>query len=569
MKRSSLHPRSRPQVDNPSKTNISSLPLELLQSIFLLVKHAKAYPCIEISQVCASWRALALGTTELWTSIQIRPQSRSQPWVSELMKRSGQRPLTIEVKPFVPDSVQGPLPFRGPPVNFFMKVHASRIQEMTLREYPQGLLRQLFEERTAPLLHTLRIDGVYVEIDFGYTPNFILGDSNFLTDRLRRLSVTRCRVNWNARLFHRLTHLRIRNLPDGIGTKPVLEEFFAVVKRMPTLEYLELGDFLESSANYHSDTPITAFPKISLPSLKTLRLWTTMDETAGILSSIALPAIFKIQTHSYQLLDFGDGLECFDAVINALYEHYQTMTGSPSMQVSQSQSGFTPRSVRLRSVHYPSSRIVLQAFDRVLPLDDVSTKLSRQNHEPRLDLTFDFDDRKWVMQDDLLELFHGLPCHNLVVLQLLGTFEFDRPDEWTEVFDALPALQSLAVSGSSSSGPFFELLVHGLPSTTISDRSKFPLPSLSSITVYRGNPDRSSKWFIRPFKALKKRKEFGVPIHHLLLLDCNRVDAASFRDVVKDVRVAHTPDWSESDSESESDPSDESGLDEDDTVDIW
>lgn len=37
---------------------------------------------------------------------------------------------------------------------------------------------------------------------------------------------------------------------------------------------------------------------------------------------------------------------------------------------------------------------------------------------------------------------------------------------------------------------------------------------------------------------------------------------------MEDVLVAHTPDWSEPDSESESDPSDESGLDEDDTVDI-
>ena len=389
------------------------------------------------------------------------------------MERSQQRLLTIEVGPFVLNSVQGVLPSHVPAVNSVIMTHASRIQEMTLLGYPQGLLCRLFEERTALSLRTLRINSVFVETN-PPTPNFILGDCNFLTDRLRRLSIADCRVDWNARLFHGLTHLRIRDLLDD--NKPTLEEFFTVLKHIPAMEYLDLGYFLESSGDYGPSFP-TVSPKISLPSLQTLRLWTDMDETASILSSLILPAIPKIQTRSYQSLELGDGLECFDGIIEAVCEHYRTSTESPPTQGGQLQNGLTLRSVRLRSVCRPC-RFVLQAFDRVLSLDDISTKSSRQNHDPALDLNFDFDDQNWNMENELLlELFYSLPLHNLVVLQLLGAFEFDHADEWAEVFGTTQTLQFVAVGESSSSSPFFKSLVYGLQSTTIPDRSKLPFPS--------------------------------------------------------------------------------------------
>lgn len=73
---------------------ISRLPPELLGAIFLLVRdaskgNARCHP--RSSQVCASWRAVALGCKPLWTEINCaRPM-----WANELMSRAGNSVLSV------------------------------------------------------------------------------------------------------------------------------------------------------------------------------------------------------------------------------------------------------------------------------------------------------------------------------------------------------------------------------------------------------------------------------------------------------------------------------------------
>ncbi|KZP22123.1 hypothetical protein FIBSPDRAFT_1043826 [Athelia psychrophila] len=94
---------SPPQTERSLPVSISSIANELLSRIFTLATHdshdpydAILYPII-VSHVCATWRQVALSTSELWTSIILTHPS---PW-SQLsrtiayLSRSRRRPLSL------------------------------------------------------------------------------------------------------------------------------------------------------------------------------------------------------------------------------------------------------------------------------------------------------------------------------------------------------------------------------------------------------------------------------------------------------------------------------------------
>ncbi|KAK7020479.1 hypothetical protein R3P38DRAFT_3272476 [Favolaschia claudopus] len=78
---------------------IQSLPSEILIQIWATVSQHKIRRLIPITQVCARWRAVALGASELWLDIQIfeRDINHSEV-VLEHFRRSQDRPIRLELQ---------------------------------------------------------------------------------------------------------------------------------------------------------------------------------------------------------------------------------------------------------------------------------------------------------------------------------------------------------------------------------------------------------------------------------------------------------------------------------------
>lgn len=132
---------------------ISKLPPEVLTEIFriFVTIHHGYHPChwIAFSQVCHEWRALALNSPTLWTSINLYAGSA---YLTDILPRTKKAPLTIHI-PFS-CALHNPLPTDVTPIlTTLLDREMSRVQELTLIGIPSPTMLQ-----SAPELRKLVLE---------------------------------------------------------------------------------------------------------------------------------------------------------------------------------------------------------------------------------------------------------------------------------------------------------------------------------------------------------------------------------------------------------------------------
>lgn len=240
---------------------LSRLPPEILATIFSFVvagfKHNPKtlkdfpFPLYYFTHVSRSWRSVGLATPLLWRII-IPTIGRCALTIA-MLDRSKAVDLIILSR------------HNSPATESFLKLvltkHASRVRELVIDM--KSSLVALFEDlqRSSLRLHSLRLDSP-LRLGRVTFPTAVLE-----TDSLRRLDVRNCEGPWFSMSLPALTTLKIYKLHH----RPLLSEFLELLRRIATLQVLDMADSLPLAIDPDRDTHL--MDPIHLPSLQYLSVF--------------------------------------------------------------------------------------------------------------------------------------------------------------------------------------------------------------------------------------------------------------------------------------------------------
>ncbi|KAF8972560.1 hypothetical protein BDZ97DRAFT_1781625 [Flammula alnicola] len=498
-----------------------SVPPEVLCNIFAFAKAAVAgelHPdgmfqfCalewVRVTHVCKWWRDVALNASSLWTDIALGRRR----WAEEMFVRSKEAPLAVHADfgEVIPWSNPIPLP----------QLHVSRIRELNVIGTQPSDLRHFLSGTTIATtllqIHTLRITYLYgPEESFPY----ILSDTVFKPNALRRLSLKGCNVHWDASFLSGLTHLRLHEIPSN----PLFRapEFLEILRRLTSLESLDARHIFFEDHDKTSPLSTNASPKVNLPHLKMLRLAMRMVDVANILSGIVISPNVTMKLYGYaddpSLADYLRSLSTFSRQYRPLL--------NPSIHPP-----FLIQSLELsRDL---DAALVIRIYPTLLSQDDMATPCI----PPLMESIFYWDDwddfSKWKIAKPL---FHSLPLDHLIVLHISGQVAIDI-ETWAQTFGTLPALRSIHIEHAVTR--FFDSLVY---EASVSHSGSFPLvpfQALESISISYSWDHLPEDSFSSVIQVLIERYELGAEIHQLFLKNCrelSRQDLGLLREVVVDV----------------------------------
>ncbi|KAF8653412.1 hypothetical protein AX16_003955 [Volvariella volvacea WC 439] len=291
---------------------INQVPRELLEEVMHHVMQGATreemnYDWAAVSQVCKHWRGVALKFSGLWTNIVVPPTNVK--WIEEMCKRSGSRPLSIQISShtYNKDTLQQVLRLTEPKchdIACVVQQQSHRIQKLHLTLERLGdngaiLAKQLTSP--APILEHIYAHGW--EINQTSSQNVLF--SGYLP-KLQSLNLTTCGFTWNTPLLARsLENLKIIHPGSTLPAKQ-LSSFFA---SLPRLQALELDFALQKTRNVKWDTIKYGQGPIQVPTLRTLHVKEFECSTiANLLSRICHHDFLSLRLHSaeYGLPQFLD-----------------------------------------------------------------------------------------------------------------------------------------------------------------------------------------------------------------------------------------------------------------------
>lgn len=262
-----------------SRHPIHRLPVELLAHIFVLGAEEDLHVPLSVSQVCRSWRQIALSTPSLWRRIVLSPHEYM--W-RERIRRARACSLDIELLP------TALAPIRVRPLHYYPRrqldffsvqwlmqialphIHRWRSLDVIFTEQSPYLLNAALSFladlpcppslREITVIHRLNEDPQPFVLFSGYAPS------------LRKLVVDGLRVSLAPDLFINLTYLDYTHHRFSTGSEAV-HEILSLLSLSPKLIYLRLL-FPHQCTNvtpvYHKHPQPSS--RISLPSLTQLQL---------------------------------------------------------------------------------------------------------------------------------------------------------------------------------------------------------------------------------------------------------------------------------------------------------
>ncbi|KAF8971187.1 hypothetical protein BDZ97DRAFT_2071437 [Flammula alnicola] len=481
----------------------SSIPPEVLCDIFTFVKAAntgklhpdemfgpRALEWVRVTHVCRWWRDVALDASWLWTDITLA----SRRWAEKMFVRSKEAPLIIYAH-------FGVLICSGP---IYIPQHVARIRELNILGNGGNVLHMYrFLSRTTtitttpPPIHTLRIS-YNGELEDNLP--FLISDSMFKANGLRRLSLKGCKVDWDASFFPGLTHLRLHNIPFDSLFGP--SEFLAILQRLPLLESLDARGPYPPSQDTPSRRSDCQRRKCSI----------------GVVASPEVVIKLEGYAHNPSPADYVPAL-------STIFARYR-----PPLLATQPHQPI--QSLELSRVG--TSEFIIRAYPTVLSQDEMATL--RIPGPPLMESVFTWDQIDLVSEWKITKpLFHALPLEHLVVLHVTGQLVLDT-DTCAQTFGTLPALRSIHIEHSVTS--FFDALVYGISDSQSGSFPLVPFQALESISISYSWEDVLEDPFSLVIQRLIERYELGAEIHQLFLKDCSwlsRRDLGLLREVVVDV----------------------------------
>ncbi|KAI0264872.1 hypothetical protein BC834DRAFT_237067 [Gloeopeniophorella convolvens] len=280
-------------------TPVSLLPTELLARIFHLLRDSRDYDkdarlplSVAVTHVCRHWREVALSDSSLWSALRNSAPRCSQKWLTEMLIRSKNAPLDIEVY--------------EPHTNFLHSLthHSSRISRLCLSSLEGSPGVQSLLETEAPVLEDLRMETAYHwpgqatgPIVAWHDPPVSTGGFRLFhqqSSKLRKIHLYNIRIPWVYFPKCTLTHLEITQSLDAeeshaaeiirLGT---LDDLINIIADSPCLERLTLKDCLAPV----SSQPALVEPVIELPRLRQLDLSGPSSSVLRIFQSLHAPVL--------------------------------------------------------------------------------------------------------------------------------------------------------------------------------------------------------------------------------------------------------------------------------------
>ncbi|KDR80739.1 hypothetical protein GALMADRAFT_222340 [Galerina marginata CBS 339.88] len=264
---------------------ISRLPPEMLCKIFDFTSRDEtrgSLHWIKVSHVCHAWRNIAVNSPSLWTNLPVT----NARWTEEMLSRSKMAGLTVKA-----DFLYSYRKSFDATVASALQ-HTLRIQHLSLSNGNAGVIQKLLSglPKSAPRLESLCVHvthqrpmyvGASKPDEICELPETVLSG----VDCLRRLEVTRCKVNWNSHRWSFLTYLKIHDAP--LAFRLTRTQLVAALKRMPLLESLDLQETLLVTGD--SEQPLE---KIFLAHLAMLTIASSTPQVQMFLKSILfLPTV--------------------------------------------------------------------------------------------------------------------------------------------------------------------------------------------------------------------------------------------------------------------------------------
>ncbi|KAF8651581.1 hypothetical protein AX16_004697 [Volvariella volvacea WC 439] len=285
-------------------SGITSLSLspELLQHIFSYalgpLSWSENHPYlghIAVTSVCRYWRSVAIAYGPLWATIVPPYNSRTTTWISELIQRSQDYPLSVIFGTYKFVDLRDKLHC----FNFVLsQIHRIRSLDIDIGDYSfdSTLLSSL--STPAPLLRYLRLYGCNFSDD-SLVPLF----QNSIP-LLTRLTIGECGINYDNFPFQTLPQLTKLILEDNRtgGSTSGLVRFLQAI---PNLQHLEFR-YSPPCGDDPVPTPVNLIP-IPLNSLTSLIIFEGVEDLGDFLPRIAVNPRTKIEIE----LDLHGGIALF------------------------------------------------------------------------------------------------------------------------------------------------------------------------------------------------------------------------------------------------------------------
>ncbi|KIM35829.1 hypothetical protein M413DRAFT_32185 [Hebeloma cylindrosporum] len=274
---------------------ISQLPVEIFNEIFFLHQQntmmsdyyrreseVVTVNWIGITHVCQQWREIALNLPRLWIHLPLMYPD----WTKEMIERSKSAGLIVRVSDSYPRKVDA--------LKELLLPNFSRFEVLDVQRYVNAhVVEELFEDikpTSVPHLSTLILSTEERVCLFYPLHEWLqIMDSQLLnTHSLKRVEAP-FTLRWDLGLFTGLTHLKLGH-KDSSRRYPTSQlKFLDALRRMPTLECLDLKDHVLPNVVY-----LDALEPVDLPNLQDLRLCDWVDIIEFFLVHVSFPATARI-----------------------------------------------------------------------------------------------------------------------------------------------------------------------------------------------------------------------------------------------------------------------------------
>ncbi|KAI0944597.1 hypothetical protein AcW1_002268 [Taiwanofungus camphoratus] len=491
---------------------ISVLPIELLAEIFLL--HAaqiqadcppiptRYYSWINISHVCSSWRAVALGCPKLWSNILVTDRG----WPAEFLKRSQKVPLSVIVYMHLHISEE--------PLALVSK-EIPRIRELRL-ETCSNLLVKIWNklQGPAPLLETLVVTEESADTlvtDQQVHSMLLLQDG---AQHLRRLELWYCTCLWrNLIMPCGLTHLKIVNTWNNDDLPP-LADMLNAVERLPLLETLELVRMLP-----HQDIlEVSTLSRcVSLPCLRSIKITSDPLPCAVFLNCLSVST------------ETTFAFRCFSPIG---LEHLASCLAAKMTCRAQRLCSLIVERVKYNGCGH--KEVYIQADTARASPDDWFSRDPESNRKTIEIQVGSCAQSTWTTVSTVCE---RLPLSNVEHLMISG-MHWGSQEAWQKAFGHMRKVSALCVYELLDCFLPFKLGLQTNPDFTANARFLFPqlqALTLDSIPFYR---DKSNSILESDPTALRlgllrdclvERRDYNAEIKELTLTDCANVNEDGVR----------------------------------------
>jgi hypothetical protein len=482
---------------------VSRLPHVLLTDIFILIHRSerinvkfslRSPPSLHISHVCRAWRDAALQCPLLWTNILFSPPE----WTAVMLERCRNVPLRVEV----------PIQHLNLANHTFVSSvrlalsHMYHIRYLCIILFDRfrdlGDLLSPFLTGSPDILEELILSSVSVFPNFTYP-------SMENAPCLRSLELNFCHINWQ--LFSsvgNLTSLVLKDIP--MASRPSIENILSVLHTMTKLEKLSLIHAISEFPPSIRTLPPDDIAPLKLQNLIYLSFTGFVLDCANLMRYLYLPRCRRVTLKVVTRRHIPEVTLAVPPLANVISSCFS--------QLDRQESPY------LASINRSYDNVIELVAHPTLDSEELTLYLSLTWHLSR--------------QRDNLEISPGfgqllssLPLSRIVNFSASLFCRDDHAEgvEWLDILPRLSRTKNVLLTGGYTYGfvnAFHE--AHAINLSSISGTDMIALPALTSLTIKHAHfsfPLGNAQLFSSLKRALTRRLEREWTVPTITLVDCH------------------------------------------------